>query len=519
MGALPQYNGNISAIQWRTPGGTGAISTSIQGYAYAYDGMNRMLTATYAQGATGTVNKNLYNESVGGYDLNGNILSLTRRKAGVVEDNLTYTYQGNRLTSVNDAANDNVLFTEVSQSGVEYEYDNNGNMTKDLNRRAGVKYNVLNLPSEVYNLDTLQNKIQYIYSATGAKLAKEANVAGTIEKRYYAGSFEYDKDKNLRLIHTPEGQVEVEGQGASRTFAYTYYLKDHLGNTRVMFDGDGDVTQVADYYPFGGRHTPATLGGSNKYLYNGKEVQEELGLGWYDYGARFYDPQIARWHVKDPLMEWHFSQTPYHYCLNNPINFTDPFGLDTLRVNSDGVPEADIAPVTIKGERPSWVVRTLRRIGRALATSDDAFSGTPPDYIEKTVERGYNWWLPDSKDPMGIRNVISRDNPDRDKYLRSEKQSTGQRESSTSRPRGTTDREIKDATGDNTDASGKPINESDYFIPTTLPEGTHIPTRNGSEPYQKGDTLYLDSIPKGGTTEGYRGYYKYWRIQNANRKK
>jgi len=65
-------------------------------------------------------------------------------------------------------------------------------------------------------------------------------------------------------------------------------------------------------------------------FYNGKELQDGKRLDWYDYGARFYDPALARFHIVDPMSEepYNIVLTPYHYCNNNPILFIDINGED-----------------------------------------------------------------------------------------------------------------------------------------------------------------------------------------------
>jgi RHS repeat-associated protein len=106
-----------------------------------------------------------------------------------------------------------------------------------------------------------------------------------------------------------------------------------LGNTRAVFKNDGGnvatLIQANSYYPFGLEMPELSyVGGSGetKYKYNGKEMQDAFSLNWIDYGARFYDPQIGRWHVVDPKAENGYEYSPYNYCFNNPITHIDKDG-------------------------------------------------------------------------------------------------------------------------------------------------------------------------------------------------
>ncbi|MCD4665528.1 MAG: RHS repeat-associated core domain-containing protein, partial [Bacteroidales bacterium] len=338
----PQFNGNIAGMQWKT-----SMFDECT-YNFDYDGANRLITANY----TGEGSHNTTYE----YDFNGNIEFLDREgQLGSSSDydmidELTYTYTGtgNQLKTVNDindGINGNHQNNGFSDNGSyqseEYFYDDNGNMISDLNKDMTItKYNFLNLP-EQFNISTTNyNEISYLYSAGGKKLRKQTYIDYTpANTTDYIGSFVYEDNGifELRYIITPEGRVMANTDG---TFDYQYFLKDHLGNTRVTFTQTGEVIQEDSYYPFGMAMTGLShQNGSdykNKYLYNGKELQDEFGLDWYDYGARMYDPQLGRWHVVDPLAEEFPSWTPYHYVHNNPINLIDPTGM-----NADWVESAD----------------------------------------------------------------------------------------------------------------------------------------------------------------------------------
>ncbi len=359
-GSTAQYGGNISSMDWKTG------DNILRGYTFQYDGLSRLTGAAYSENGSASTH---YGTSYQ-YDLMGNITGLTRsglqddNSYGLI-DNLSFDYNGNQLLKVTDAVTSGpnysgaFHFNDHSDVSQEYEYDLNGNMTKDLNKEiTSVEYNVLNLPARV-----VANSGSFIckYASDGRKLSTAliintlpGNVGGQVvlpidtihspigqgfvidsviphprppkEPLFlgyqYCGSIIYNYSA-LSMVLIDGGYVTFNGS----TPVYHYYLQDHLGNNRVVVNESGTVEQVNHYYPYGGLMGESTGGDIQKYKYNGKRLERNHGLDWYDYGARHYDAAIVSWPTMDPLSEKYYSISPYAYCVDNPVNTIDFYGL------------------------------------------------------------------------------------------------------------------------------------------------------------------------------------------------
>lgn len=336
---VPCYNGNISSMTWKS--GAGATP---RGYKFSYDRLGRLTDAEYGEGPSLSVNTNRFNEQVTGYDKMGNILGLKRygqtSATGYdVIDDLSLSYAGNRLKKVTDrsttpAFNNGFEFKDGIDLSTEYEYDENGNLTKDLNKNiTAIQYNCLNLPSRVMFANG--NSISYLYDAAGRKLRTVHFLEGDSVTTDYCGNVVYENGVPQILL-TEAGYVSLtDGK-------YHYYLKDHQGNNRVVVDEEGTVEEVNDYYAFGGLMSTSSRQSVQPYKYNGKELDRKGGLDWYDYGARMYDAALGRFMKTDRFSEKYVSLSPYQYGANNPVNNIDVNG-DSLLLNKTSVAEAMLA--------------------------------------------------------------------------------------------------------------------------------------------------------------------------------
>lgn len=334
----------------------------------SYDGMSRLTAAGYLENGK----RNNHFSTSYKYDLMGNILSLRREgllnsgNYGTIDD-LTYSYKGNQVVKIDDAAEESpsyrgaMHFRDYADEETEYTYDANGNMLTDSNKGiTSIDYNVLDLPqcistkSRVLFKENSNDTIYYTYSADGTKLCstyKEAKsrilsynpkasltslnvgtvgIAKPIVKRlktkyYYCSNLVYDND-NISAILFDGGYASMDDDNG---IVMHFYVKDHLGSNRLVVDGNGNIEEVNHYYPFGALMGDRCGVSRNNYKYIGKELDTMYGWNMQDHKARWYDPASIIWRSIDCKAEKNILMSPYVSCDDNPLLYIDDNGKET----------------------------------------------------------------------------------------------------------------------------------------------------------------------------------------------
>jgi len=222
-------------------------------------------------------------------------------------------------------------------------------------------------------------------------------------------------EQYYRSVRYASTQYGYSSRWPKLTITYTemqeaYYLKDHLGNIRVTLDGSGDVITTDDYYPFGmqmpGRSYNIAIN-SDIYKFSGKELDEENGLDWYYFGARYYDPKIGRWFVPDVLGQDH---SIYIYCGNNPISRKDPTGLYWIKeVKADATWKNNWKP------KPGYVVRFDTKLSLTADYIQSFFDFSKIGEMKR--QRGYHvsgkeefsafaWWVVGKNVPNKVGKAL-----------------------------------------------------------------------------------------------------------------
>ena len=351
-----RFGGDVSSMEWRSGAGNGTRS-----YDFSYDGLGRLVSADYGEYGDHVVG---YGASYS-YDNMGNLLSLSREGdmtsslKGIV-DNLSMTYDGNMLASVSDSApapsvTGSADFRDGVSEAVEYTYDRNGNMTSDLNRKVSlISYNRQNRPARMRHAGGTET---FTYLPDGTKRGR--TVLGkdrSLSRTEYRGNLVY-ADDTLKYILFDGGLIAMDGSSPE----YLFFLRDHLGSTRVVARSNGKAVQVNHYYPYGMAYASGRMSGnaeahpvtgeggnvidgdleiggetggmelarpgaSQPYRFLGNELYTSNSLGLYDFSARMYDPALGRFLSVDPMAEGYRHLSPYAYCAGNPVVYVDKDG-------------------------------------------------------------------------------------------------------------------------------------------------------------------------------------------------
>ena len=359
------YNGNVKGTKMKYDFAT-VNNSSIPLFSketvngYEYDRINRLVVVDALVGDfidaqfANSSNLNpaesfLIGDESWGYDKIGNIIGQYKAKPGAVSnigsalDYFTYTYANgtNHLTKVEDL---------VAATARNYTYDANGNLLTDDYRdidatayiRGSYPYRVTQVtPSETYNsyylydggdqriskkVVTLAQTTQemYIKDALGRDLSivKFVTTDSTSTTTSNTEYFVYGTDRVARVLPINTTDQKVQPDEA------TYFLYDHLGNTRVAFMVDSSdvplIVNAMDYYSYGKILREYDNGAGDRYLTTQHERDKETGLDYR--GARYYDSDVARFLSTDPWADQYPAWSTYNYVMGNPISLIDPTG-------------------------------------------------------------------------------------------------------------------------------------------------------------------------------------------------
>jgi len=355
--------GNIIGIRDKAPANTSAEGPGDLLKQFAYDPLNRLLSATGRESTQAPVlpewdtsirnhdhtATNTYTRTYQ-FDKLGNVLQEQHTADGNSSNSFTKTFAYHATQEHNK-----LLSFTVGGNTYDQSYDANGNLiTENTERHHQWGYDDKLRLFKIDGGGGASKWAHYLYDTAGTRVKKVVNKSGGIqevticidgvfEECYVRESGTIDPDKHWNTLHVMDGNsrlatVRVGEDEDDDTPEVKYNLEDHLGNSSVMVDDEGDLVNREEYYPFGDTSFGAFA--KKRYRYNGKEKDNESGL--YNYGMRYYAPWMCRFVSVDPLAPKYPHYTPYQYAGNKPINFVDLDGLEEAQ--QQNAPEGSVHP-------------------------------------------------------------------------------------------------------------------------------------------------------------------------------
>ena len=270
---------------------------SLKSEKYTYDDLLRLATAQRGP------DSNIQRKYSYDYDRFGNRWAQTVTAGSGLGGTNTFNYGSNRVTT----------------SG--FTYDTSGNITANASV-SSLSYNQEN------GLTSVGASISYVFDAQGRRVRK--TVSGTVTDYFYAGAVVIaEKAGSTWTDYIFFSGERIAKQTGSSLTTTTFLHTDHLGSTRVCTNSSGSSAGTCDYEPFGEVQPGTTCSIPTNFRFAGMEWDSETGL--YHTLFRQYDVNQGRWMSVDPLAGYEDDpQTVdrYVYARNDPVNLSDPLGLD-----------------------------------------------------------------------------------------------------------------------------------------------------------------------------------------------
>jgi RHS repeat-associated protein len=248
------------------------------------------------------------------------------------QPNESYTYDdvGNRTASHQLSSYSYQSFNRlVAANGTSFSFDTNGNQTSKSDTSSTWTY-VWDYENRLRQASLAGGvTVTYFYDALGRRVQRTSSTSGTERFGFDGADVVRDLDSANAIV------IEyLNGPGIDNKLRQTpsgtaaYFLTDHLGTTRNLADSTGSITSSLQYDSFGNSVSgPAPT----RFTYTGRESNADTGL--MHYRARWYDPQQGRFTTEDPI-NLKGGINLYNYVGNEPVNNTDPLGLERLSPNT-----------------------------------------------------------------------------------------------------------------------------------------------------------------------------------------
>jgi RHS repeat-associated protein len=309
-------------------------STLLGSYAYTLDDAGNRLSVSEMGGkSTQWTYDNLYR-----------LKSETRKDGATViaQSSFTYDLTGNRLSQTVDGVTTNYTYNSLDQmltaGSVQYEYDDRGNLKKEIDGAQIAQYNYDAANRLASTITPDGTTITNSFDADGRRVKQTVNAQVTTylwDENSLYGDVVLETTGGVSTSYTLAGTQLIS---QTRNGSTSYYLQDGQGSTRALTNSAGAVTDTYSYTAYGEIYNQ-TGTTANNYLYTGQQFDQSTGL--YSLRARFYNPAVGRFLSQDTWAVNYSNPIElnrYGYAAGNPVNASDPSGLfamgyaDTFRL-------------------------------------------------------------------------------------------------------------------------------------------------------------------------------------------